>query len=165
MILLKDLTKYDKIVLIGADGVGKTTICRDLENNGYRYIKASVGDGTDKIKCSLDALSSIGADEKIIFDRFYFPDDLIYSKLIKGTENQLTFEDWKVVNDKLKELGFVIVYATQDIDVIKARIRSRGDEFIDESQIEQIVESYAQLIPKIAELNTVIHLDLSVVSD
>lgn len=155
------INNLNKIILVGPDGVGKTTFAKEIESQGYRYIKASALDSDDKIECSVKVLDNIGLDEKVVCDRFYFPDDLIYSKLIAGTENDLTFEDWKPVSDKLNELGFVVLYLTHDIEVIKERIRSRGDEFIDESQIVGIVEMYEDLIAKVEKQNTVVRIDMS----
>ena len=158
---IQKITKNNKVILIGCDGVGKTTLAELISKEfDYKYIKASAKDSDNKIEYANKVLDSI-TDNKVLFDRFYFPDDLIYSKLIAGTENDLVFDDWIPVIKRLNQMGFVIVYLTQDFELIKKRFIERGDEFITVDQLELINSMYTDIMELVKEHATVIHIDLS----
>ena len=102
-----NLLDFDKIVLVGCDGVGKTTIAKKLENMGYKYVKCSHSDGDNKKSLSLALLDKMKHCDKIVFDRFYFPDDIIYSNVVAGVNTNA--DDWLDVYNRLVQDGYTII--------------------------------------------------------
>ena len=94
---MANLLDFDKIVLVGCDGVGKTTIAKKLESLGHKYVKCSHSDGDDKKALSLALLDKVKHCDKIVFDRFYFPDDIIYSNVVDNVDTNV--DDWLEVYD------------------------------------------------------------------
>lgn len=145
-----ELSSLKKIILIGCDGVGKTTIATNhAKSNGIEYIKCSGVDGNDKIALATKMLDDTKTKSAFIMDRFYFPDDLIYS-FIHNNE-PMDISKWRdVVNEIIKQ-DITIVYVYDSLDNITARFNARGDEFVDSSQLESIVNAYESIIPVIEQ--------------
>lgn len=128
-----------RIIVIGPDGAGKTTFCKLLQKHtGYKYIKCSC---TTKDKAG--AAEELMNKEKVLLDRFYFPDESIYSEVM----NQQTSPDAKArlenIAKRIKgddETLFIYVFA--DLDTLIARVNRRGDEYIESGELADILSRY-----------------------
>lgn len=130
------------IILTGVDGVGKTTLAKWISDNyGHEYVKCSVSDGDDKVELAKQCLDSI--THNTIFDRFYYPDEIIYSQIFNDDKfKHYNHEMFKEVVQQLKDKGFTIVWLVDDIDEIKKRFENRGDEFVKSEQLKLINVRY-----------------------
>lgn len=130
------------IILTGVDGVGKTTLAKWISDNyGHEYVKCSVSDGDDKVELAKQCLDSI--TRNTIFDRFYYPDEIVYSQIFNDDKSKhYNHEMFKEVVQQLKDKGFTIVWLVDDIDEIKKRFENRGDEFVKSEQLKLINVRY-----------------------
>lgn len=155
---------YGDIVVVGCDGVGKTTFCTQLaERLNALYVKCSVSSAQDKLDFMTGmyaGLQIVATDHKIVFDRSFFPDDLIYSKIIEGTENDYKYNDWARVIVRMKSRNTLMIWLDEPLELITERFDARGDEFIKVEQLADIVAAYGEIMPKIAEQLDVVKLSL-----
>ena len=134
------------VIFIGPDGSGKTTIAKQVaEQLGYKYHKCDYKQD-DKPNLAKQLL-----DEQInvVYDRFYYPDDVIYGKL-KG-EHMDDQAYWKIYDDVLallEERNTCIIYVTASTDELLKRLETRGDDYIDinKETIENIKSLYGRFI-------------------
>lgn len=130
------------IILTGVDGVGKTTLANWISDNyGHEYVKCSVSDGNDKVELAKQCLDNI--THNTIFDRFYYPDEIVYSQIFNDDESKhYNHEMFKEVVQQLKDKGFTVVWLVDDIDEIKKRFEKRGDDFVKTEQLKLINVRY-----------------------
>ena len=141
-----NLLDFNKIVLVGCDGVGKTTIAKKLEGLGYEYTKCSHNDGDDKKMLSLALLDKMKHYDKVVFDRFYFPDDIIYSDVVNNVNTNA--DDWLEVYNRLVQDGYTIILLEDDFDNITHRFLNRGDDYVDVSMLNNIINAYNNVLSK-----------------
>ena len=131
-----------KIVFIGPDGAGKSTIAKEwsekfdmpIIENDYREV--------DKLSKTLEYLDL----DNIIFDRLFYPDHLIYSK-IKGNElSEEELEAWDDLRLLLPFKDIVYVYVTAPDKLLYERLSKRGDDYIDFEDIPKIKEEYGKTL-------------------
>ena len=131
-----------KIVFIGPDGAGKSTIAKEwsekfdmpIIENDYREV--------DKLSKTLEYLDL----DNIIFDRLFYPDHLIYSK-IKG--NELSEEELGAWDDLRLLLPFkdiAYVYVTAPDELLYERLNKRGDDYIECEDIPKIKQGYEEIL-------------------
>lgn len=150
----------EKVIVVGLDGVGKTTFCKNLEEQGFKYIKNSVGDGTNKIELAKQAIVASDEFENVVFDRCYFPDHLIYNQFVDGGNDSTDLNDWSEVIDMLNERQFYILYMTDSVNQVIKRMSGRGDEYIKPEQLVNIHKAYEELMPKIGKMMAVHKLNI-----
>lgn len=130
------------IVFIGPDGAGKSTIAKEwsekfdmpIIENDYREV--------DKLSKTLEYLDL----DNIIFDRLFYPDHLIYSK-IKGNElSEEELEAWDDLRLLLPFKDIIYVYVTAPDELLYERLNSRGDEYIEFGDIPKIKEEYEKIL-------------------
>lgn len=83
----------------------------------------------------------VANNQAALFDRATMLDDLVYNPIIDNKQSQLINEqtkEWYV--DTLKQCQ--IIFFECSLDTIKQRLSQRGDEYIGESQLEQIRQGY-----------------------
>lgn len=83
----------------------------------------------------------VASNQTALFDRATMLDDLVYNPITDNKQSQLINEqtkEWYV--DTLKQCQ--IIFFECSLDTIKQRLSQRGDEYIDESQLEQIQQGY-----------------------
>jgi len=112
-----------KIIVEGADGVGKTTIVNYLAekfNLTPRHITSK------DLNTFLWYYNLLEDNEDIIFDR-HFIGEMIYPYLFNRKPN-LTNEQFNVLLNKAFNENYYIFIITADHDVIKKRLLQRGNE-------------------------------------
>lgn len=134
------------VIFIGPDGAGKTTLAKQVaEKLGFVYHKC---DYRQEDKPNL-ALQLLDKQINVVYDRFYYPDDVIYSK-IKG-EHEGDDDYWACYNDvlaKLEKTNTCVIYVTASTEALMERLNVRGDEYIDinEETLERIKELYGRFL-------------------
>ena len=113
---------------------------------GYEYVKCSHSDGDDKKALSLALLDKVKHCDKIVFDRFYFPDDIIYSDVVSNVNTNA--DDWLEVYNRLVQDGYTIILLEDDFDNITHRFLNRGDDYVDVSMLNNIINAYNNVLSK-----------------
>lgn len=134
------------VIVIGPDGSGKTTLTEAL----------SARTGMQRIKCdyrqenkALLAKQYLFMQTGIIYDRFYYPDDLIYSE-VKNIE--LAPEYVHEMHDILTLLiasNTVFIYLDADINLLRERSANWADDYVKVEQLEKIQDVYKRYLGEI----------------
>jgi len=128
------------IIFVGPDGGGKTTLAKAVaEKVGFKYQKC---DWRQEDKPEL-AVSLLESQIDVVYDRFYWPDEAIYSKVKKI---DMPAEYWKKF-DKVVELlcdyNTLIIYVDASEAILRARSKVWADDYINVNQLETIKRQYA----------------------
>jgi thymidylate kinase len=112
-----------KIIIEGADGVGKTTIVNYLAkkfNLKQRHITSQ------DLNTFMFYYNLLDENEDVIFDR-HFLGEMIYPYLFNRKPN-LNNEQFELLLHKAQDEGCYIFVITANDDVIKQRLLERGNE-------------------------------------
>jgi len=134
------------IILEGNELNFKTTIAKKLSIlSGFNTIK---GSSFEQSKASNDELftrfSSMSKMNKTIIDRFIYS-NLVYASLYK---------DFSMINEvqrlhleeQLRDNNALVIYLHSDVEVLKQRLKVRGDEYVHEDKLQSINERYAEVL-------------------
>lgn len=140
------MSKYKKIVVIGCDGVGKTTFINKLaEVIGYSVVKGSSFEMTEGKNNEelFEAFNELTELENVIFDRF------TYCNYVYASE----FADYASLTvDQIRELEKVLqddtllIYLTAKTETIIDRFNTRGEDYVRINQIDSIKEKYDYIL-------------------
>ena len=128
------------IIIEGLDGVGKTTIAKQISKNyNYEYIHESYTDDVkEKKERIIMLLLRLMENKNFIYDRTTLIDDFVYNFLNK-TESDLG-EYKKIILQILEKCK--IFHLQLDEQIRKQRFDNRGDEYITNDDISQIAHQY-----------------------
>lgn len=137
------------VIFVGPDGSGKTTISKAvaerLAADGFTYHKCDYQQD-EKPDLSLRLLSE---DINVIYDRFYYPDDIIYSRVKheRDSEDPMDWETpyWKKYNEVLNllcELNTVYILVTANEETLKQRSSAWADDYISTEDLSKISALY-----------------------
>lgn len=127
------------VIVVGPDGSGKTTLTTKLaECTGMKRIKC---DYRQENKPEL-ARQYLMQESDVIFDRFYYPDEYIYS-VVKDIplENEY-INDLLSVLSILKMVNPVIVYVDANLPTLIDRSIQWADDYVSVEHLEKIKELY-----------------------
>ncbi|MEC1665780.1 nucleoside/nucleotide kinase family protein [Bacillus halotolerans] len=135
------------IILEGPDCCFKSTVAGKLSKElKYPIIKGSsfelATSGNEKL---FEHFNKIADEDNVIIDRFVYS-NLVYAKKFKDY-SILTEQQLRIIEDKIKTKAKV-VYLQADSKYIKKRLRERGDEYIEELDIDPILELYREVMSK-----------------
>ncbi|NHN20990.1 AAA family ATPase [Bacillus velezensis] len=133
------------IILEGTDCCYKSTVAEKLSKElGYPVIKGSsfelAKSGNEKL---FEHFSKLADEDNVIIDRYIYS-NLVYAKKFKGY-SILTKEQQRAIEEKIRDKTKVI-YLHADPKVIKQRLRERGDEYINDVDIEPVLELYREVM-------------------
>ncbi|WP_440614988.1 AAA family ATPase [Bacillus subtilis] len=133
------------IILEGTDCCYKSTVADKLSKElGYPVIKGSsfelAKSGNEKL---FEHFNTLADEDNVIIDRYIYS-NLVYAKKFKDY-SILTEEQQRAIEEKIRDKAKVI-YLHADPKVIKQRLRERGDEYINDRDIEPVLELYNQVI-------------------
>lgn len=140
------------IILEGADCCYKSTVADKLSKElGYPVLKGSsfelAKSGNKKL---FEHFNKLAGEDNVIIDRYIYS-NLVYARKFKDY-SILTEEQQRTIEKKIRYKAKVI-YLHADPEVIKQRLRDRGDEYITERDIEPVLELYRKVISS-ARLHT-----------
>lgn len=131
-----------KIILAGPDGVGKTTFGEMLaEKLNYSYITGN----SYKTKNKLDRAKELAGLNNAVFDRFFFPDHLVYSEVKNQQINSAEYSEWISLSEDLAQDNTIILYIDAPDSALRGRLEQRGDDYIEWGEINTIREAYEDL--------------------
>lgn len=133
------------IILEGTDCCYKSTVADKLSKElGYPVIKGSsfelAKSGNEKL---FEHFNKLADEDNVIIDRYIYS-NLVYAKKFKDY-SILTEEQQRTIEKKIRDKAKVI-YLYADPKVIKQRIRERGDEYINDRDIEPVLELYREVM-------------------
>lgn len=133
------------IILEGADCCYKSTVADKLSKElGYPVIKGSsfelAKSGNKKL---FEHFNKLADEDNVIIDRYIYS-NLVYAKKFKDY-SILTKEQQRVIEEKIRDNAKVI-YLHADPKVIKQRLLERGDEYINDRDIEPVLGLYSEIM-------------------
>lgn len=138
-------------IFIGPDGSGKTTLAKKVTEKGnMEYYKFSNKED-NKDWLAVQMLNRVKHDEtgkSFVFDRFYYPDNLIYNN-VKGIEHE---EEWLQTINILSNMEVTWVYVTALDFKLEERISDRGDDYINTDELYDIKEGYKSWLKDVRTL-------------
>lgn len=139
------------IILEGCDGAGKTTLADQLADEMVRrgmapkrYSRGPLKDHPlIEYERALDWYRP-NENEHVICDRWHLG-ELVYGPLLRG-ESKLDPAMHRHIELFLQARGALIVHVSHwKPEVIKARLRQRGDDLVDDTQVVSIMQGYSRL--------------------
>ncbi|MGO0713306.1 AAA family ATPase [Bacillus subtilis] len=133
------------IILEGTDCCYKSTVADKLSKElGYPVIKGSsfelAKSGNENL---FEHFNKLADEDNVIIDRYIYS-NLVYARKFKDY-SILTEEQQRAIEEKIRGKAKVI-YLHADPKVIKQRLLERGDEYINDRDIEPVLELYNQVI-------------------
>lgn len=136
--------RYNKIIVEGVDGAGKSTFADRLSKEiNFDIIQGSsfeiAAKGVDYMYQHMDNLLDM---ERVIIDRFYLS-NYIYARLF----DKKKLSNKQIVNLTQKSLDKTItILLLPSYDLIVNRLRVRGDEYVETKDVRQILDKYNDLL-------------------
>jgi len=121
------------VIVTGPDRAGKTTLVSKLQEQIYfNIIHKGVAPKTDteanEVLWDILVFRLKNMDKSFLCDRLNYPDDLIYSPIVTGTNNSLMERDQAAIERVLKQIDPFFVYVTCDIDTLSQRWLELGED-------------------------------------
>ena len=129
------------IILEGSDGSGKTTFLKTIQNAGLG--SSFVAYKPKNIFGLNFYINATSIYQNEIIDRYYLS-ELVYSKL--KNRNNYTLIDQHIVESAILPYNPVIIYFDTPRDLIKEVIKKRGDDYVDLSEIDELIDNYEYYI-------------------
>ena len=147
------------VIFVGPDGSGKTTLSKQVAARmGFEYHKC------DYRQQDRPTLAQTLLDEQIdiVYDRFYWPDDLLYGVLKESGHPEEYVEQYHTVLQKLSERNTLFIYVTCDLDELKQRSTQWADNYVHTDELEQLLDLYQQWYRKLDKVPvSSLHIDTS----
>ncbi len=141
------------IILEGCDGVGKTTVAKDLRaelrERGYRVFVMHRGvpkrHVLDEYQYDVEGFRP-GQGVGLIADRWHWG-DIVYGELYRGASALGGTEGagFRFVELFLRSRGAVTVLMTQTPDVVRTRLAARGEDYLKTEHIEHVLKRYDEV--------------------
>lgn len=141
------------VIFIGPDGSGKTSVSKlvaeKLAAEGFIYHKCNY-EQEDKPNLALSLLDS---QTNVIYDRFYYPDEILYSRVHwdkdhpDGPPMDWSTDYWKAFNkvlDKLCNLNTVFIFMMASEEELQKRSKAWKDNYIDVEDLHKICVLYSR---------------------
>ena len=129
------------IIVEGLDGVGKTTICKELCNQdpGLIYVKESyTSDNVEKenrIKLMLERIMNPGT---FLYDRTTLIDDFVYNFLNESDSSLANYLD--IILVLLSHCQIFHLHLNEQVR--QQRFEQRGDEYITNDMMKDVAKAY-----------------------
>lgn len=136
------------VIFVGPDGSGKTTLSKQVAKElEYVYHKCNY-EQEDKVNLSEHLLSK---KENTIFDRFYWPDDIIYTTLHAGKAATNFHGAYGSVIKSLMEGNTLFILVDADIATLEKRSAQWADDYIKTEQLDMLQEAYGNLMMELQD--------------
>lgn len=137
------------ILLEGVDGSGKTSLARDIvaelkkryPNDKVDYLHAGPLK-TDAYEAYLEPLKDYRPNSGVhyVLDRWH-AGERIYGPLYRG-KSKVDDATWVWLELKFAGLGMATFHVTQSLDVIRARLEARGEDFLKPEHVEHVHRAF-----------------------
>jgi thymidylate kinase len=133
------------LIVEGLDAVGKSTVAQKLAYKfEYPIIHGSSFELAEKDNDGLfKHFNDLSLANRGVFDRYIWS-NLTYAQLFRDY-SIITSDQQLEIESKIRNKSKVF-YLYAEIEEIKSRLKKRGDEYIDETQIEAIAEKYEEVL-------------------
>lgn len=102
-----------KIIVVGMDNTGKTTLCNSLASKtGYKLV-TPMGPGFPRESMLDNILLYMNKGESIIFERFSIFEEMVYGKILRG-KSKFTYDDIELI----RKYHPVIIYCRPSNETI-----------------------------------------------
>lgn len=138
------------ILFEGVDKTGKTTLSTLFaERTGFEYRKHStMKSSIDALQASQKVLADITTHKTYVFDRFYFPSDLIYGPIVGGYKHSdFVIAMYRgMVLPIMFEHDVILVHCTASDEVLAERFIRDEEEYATVEQIQGIAAGYRDFV-------------------
>jgi hypothetical protein len=134
------------IIIEGLDKCGKTFLSNYIvENYEFRYLKCNQpkkGGPYKEYRKIIDGISKEPGD--YVIDRMHLG-EFVYGPIYRG-KSGLTQEDFKDLENRLIELGTILIYCYDIENNIAKRFKEEKEEFADVKKIKKMLEFYNKIL-------------------
>ena len=137
------------ILLEGPDKCGKSTLAKNLSSLLDMPVKkhSETGSAYEAVGRAVEVLDSYNGKNEI-WDRFYYPSDLIYGKIAGGYEISKAlrgfYQSW--VKGRLDFYDTVVVYCYAPIEKMITRLNAEPDHYVNEQQLREVKDEYDEML-------------------
>jgi NTP pyrophosphatase (non-canonical NTP hydrolase)/adenylate kinase family enzyme len=138
------------VIFIGPDGAGKTTLAKEVAAKmGFKYHKC------DYRQENKPALAKQLLDEQInvVYDRFYWPDDALYSTVKGISLPEDYWQEYDAVIDTLQTNNTLFIYVTCDTEELKKRSKAWADDYVTVEMLDAIKNNYVNWLRYVDKTN------------
>lgn len=130
-------------IIEGVDCTGKTTLAKELaKRTGYEIVKGSSFEiAKNGANYMFEYMSRLLDRENIIIDRF-FHSNWVYSDVYNY--DKMTIEQFSALANKVNHRA-LLVYLYANPDTIIKRMRERGENYVDEKDVEILLQKYQEI--------------------
>lgn len=138
------------VIFIGPDGSGKTTLAKEVASRmGFKYHKC---DYRQEDKPAL-AKQLLDSQINVVYDRFYWPDDALYST-VKGISLPETYwQQYDAAIDTLQTNNTLFIYVTCDTEELKKRSKAWADDYVTIDMLNAIKSNYVNWLSYVDKTN------------
>ncbi len=130
------------VIVSGVDKTGKSTLVEGLRKHfpDWRYFKGSYVPDADRV--ALEFLGSVKRDDNVICDRFHWPDEPVYSRVM-GRSLSGGLDLWtRIIPAILSVHNTVWFYTFASPETIKKRMSTCGETFIKPEHVVPLLYQY-----------------------
>lgn len=147
------------IILEGNECNFKTTIANKLSKKlGYQIVK---GSSFEQSTCTQDELFNKFMEyaqlENTVLDRFYIS-NLVYAPIYKDF-SMINNKQQKEIERVLRDNRALMILLDADVEVLKERMRKRGDDYVKEDKLEEINLKYKEVMQTVSIPHVVINTE------
>ena len=139
------------VIVIGPDGAGKTTLISRLATYLNMPVHKCDYRTEDKVAMAKEYLEN---DIDVIYDRFFFPDDQVYSEL-----KQVANADYGEVFSLIQKRNVVIIYVSAPLEVLTERSKAWADDYVKVSELTKLKEIYGSWLDYLDDLFPVLRIN------
>lgn len=135
-----------KVIIVGPDGAGKTSLAKYFEKQGFKYVKRDKPKN-DREKQDMLNMYIMQANLKgdYVYDRFAYC-EAVYGPIMRD-KSVITDEMLRFLEKDLQDA--IIIHATDTLDNLWNRCQLRGEDYImDKETLGLIREKYYEVLSK-----------------